>query len=209
MSTQLPPITPEGLGGLLLWFAQAKSGKPDHTLLLRGLPHGRIKRARNTDDGKIAITIEDQRDGQERSERFLDPEGFFLLRVLLIPKAYIRVDRNDDPDWHYPTIYDDITLPRIMAGADRNQRAKRIRNHHDLTRSNLYIETAEPGLNVKSIHQGRGLALLRALEAFDKLKPDHWVRKALQPEDLEWIITEGIRLLDRLRLGEPARFSAE
>lgn len=197
MSNRLPTITMEGLAALLMWPSTL-----DPSLLLRGLPHGRIKHARITLDNKIAMTIEDQRDGQERSERRFDPEGFFLLRALLVPKAYIRIDRSDDPDWHYLTIYDDITVLRVIAGAECNQRTRQRGNHYDHTRSNLYIETADPGPNVKPVHQGRGKAMRLALEAFDKLPPNTWLRKTIEQKDLAWLVSEGVRRLDRLPLGD-------
>lgn len=206
--SNLPPITPEGLGGLLLWLTQAKSGKPDHNLLLRGLPQGRIKRARVTDDGSVAVVIEDQRTGKERSERSFDPEAFFVLRILCVPKTYIRIDQNT-PTLHYLTLYDDVTAHRVIADAGRDQAVNQIGSHYDLGRHNLVKLAASPGPKVKPVHQGRADVTRLALEAYDKLSEKFWLKRLLQHNDLAWLLAEGFQLLDERPLGDITKAAAE
>lgn len=88
MSKDLPPIPHEGFGGCFRWLAESLGGQePDHKLLTRGVPQGRIKTARVRNDGSIAIAPWDQRDKRARKERFFDPPDFFVIRASWATRA--------------------------------------------------------------------------------------------------------------------------
>lgn len=211
----LPPISHEGFGGCLLWLLYMTSGRePDHALLTRGLPQGRIKSARVTDDGSIAVVFADQHRSRRkplREKRIFDPEGFFVLRVLCAPKSDVRVAYNK-PDLHYLSLYDDTTALRLIAGAQRGQQVRQVRQreedgHYDLRRSNLTLTKADP--KDERTHQSRAHVVGLALAAYDKLGERHWLRRLLLREDLAWLFAEGFRLLDKRPLGTQAAIAKQ
>ncbi|MEP0321831.1 hypothetical protein [Bauldia litoralis] len=188
-------MTIEGYAACLLWFMQAlrhcdnpdATDAPDHALLTMGLPQGRILRASveyDPNDGSpiIAVVLWDQRDSKERTLRFYDPVGFLALRLVILPKARIRVDHNvlaSGHELHYVVLYDDITAQRILCDAkpgeaieQRRDETGHVLDHHDLRLRN-FVRTTRDALQTNGklmggTHQGRDLAIELALTNLDK-----------------------------------------
>jgi hypothetical protein len=170
---QHPPITPEGLAGCLDWLKVAKADrKPDHKLLVQGLPQGNLWEATVGSDGAgpfIEVGILDGRGTPRR--RLFDPAGFLALRLLLLPRGSIRLSRTDHEargkrqDLDYPTIFDGKSLLRVLAdarpGVATKQARKQGRAYRDLRRRNLRLE---PGAG----HHGRKQAIRTARDHFKK-----------------------------------------
>jgi hypothetical protein len=130
----------------------------------------------------IAATLWDQHDNKERTPRLFDLAGFLALRLILLPKALIRIDHTDrppGPELHYVTIYDHIIFHRVLGDAQpgfvveqRKDAKGRVLNHYDLRLGNLIRRKREEirhdGKPMGMTHQGRKLALDRALARLTK-----------------------------------------
>lgn len=154
MSMSTLPISPKGLAGCVTWYALTKDGKrPSLELLLQGLGQGRLRRAWSAagDGGShyIAAVFQDEhkrRTKELRTPRLLDPASFCLLRIMQAAKTDIRLARNvvkkDKPDkeGHYLSMFDDLIVARVLAGARPRQMAHQVDgNHYDLRRANLRV----------------------------------------------------------------------
>jgi hypothetical protein len=217
---QHPPMGLEGYAACVLWLIQARSHHtnlttqpPDHKLLTMGLPQGRIRRARVTQDTQhgsaiVMVTFWDQRADRETTERMFDPAGFLCLRLLLLPKALIRVDHTDLPPktpLNYLTVYDDITVLRVLAAAQPGEVIEQrkgpdgqVLNHYDVRSRNLVrraqADVRAEGKAVRQSHQGRSDAITLALNNLDKGKER--IHYPLSLTFFEWLLNEGFSLLD-------------
>lgn len=206
MGVSHPPITLEGYFGCRLYLALLKVGQsPDPSLLLYGLPQGGILDAEvryDPVDGSamIAVTFRDQQEpGRVRSPRLYDPEGFLLLRLLMLAATLLRIDRteknsaeNPRKEGHRINILDDIALYRVIAGVKPSQTVEQ-RDHLSSRRRDLFIiESAS------AAHQGFEKAVERALDAFDRYPPTHL--PISRREDYEALLRDVFALVEKISL---------
>ena len=209
MSKRLLPTTAAGVPSVLLWVISALAEEePNHELLVRGLPQGRLRKAQVAIDADYMnpwteVSIRDEhkkRTKEVRTPRLMDPPAFAVVRALQLPKVDIRLARNvlrTDPERHYPSMFDDLTVARIIAGAKKGEGATPRNNHYDLRRANLRLIRWP-----MSKYAARERAMSIALENFCKLDERAWLRRALRSDDYEWLLKTLFALLDRLPLGD-------
>ena len=196
------PISPEAVESLKSYLNAAN--KPEETGaaypspegVLIGLPQGPIKAARVTREGLIAFTIKD------RNERFIEPEGFALLRTLILlgGGVYIDKDRTGGPEYHYPELFGGkdaqgkslgITLQRLLTDAQRGERVRLNGDHHNFTATNFRLERGP-----KSFTRGRPEACAAALNEYDKHAVRWGLAETLSRDAYHGMLSEAFRLYD-------------
>lgn len=196
------PTTPEALKALLDYYQQAvlhlrhpsSAPEADPALLLKGLPQGPIKSARlilnPTASPTIAVTIKD------RKERFLDPEAFFMVRVLDLFGVGLHIDKNQKGEagrHDYIEIGHDggITLPRLLADAQLREVVKQLGDHHDLRAATLAIAGG-----TDKVYRGRREALAEALNSYDQNASQWGLSTSLSRKHYQALVRGSFRLFD-------------
>ncbi|MGG7534037.1 hypothetical protein [Rhizobium sp. 12,4] len=209
------PTTPEAVQALLSYLKAATktlNGKevigetdqptPNPEVLLQGLPQRSLSAARyDRESGLIAFTIKD------RNERFIEPEGFAIVRILTLfgPGLHIDKDQTGGNEHHYLEVFSDegITLQRLLADAKEGEMVKFIGDHHLLTAANFTI------LRNHKAKRGRNEAVLAALAAYDKHATEWGYEAVLNRADYEAMIRHAFRLYDLKYGREHLRVAAE
>lgn len=170
----------------------ASSPSPDNSLLLAGLPQGPITEARVADEreGKpIAFVI------GERNERFIEPEGFLLLRVLGLGGCGIHIDTNEHgrEGYHYLEIGSEtgLTFLRVLADAQLGEMVRQLGDHHDLTASNLIVG---PG-SIRN-YRGRAHAMVEAFARFGENAPAWGLDQKISRRNYHALIRNAFGLYD-------------
>lgn len=196
-----PPTSAAALKALVAYHNRAildrkdsAAPEPDLALLLEGVPHGPITSARAMCDcpatsPAIAFTIKD------RNERTIDPEGFFMLRVLTIFSLAAFIDKNQKggEERHYIEIGHEggITLLRLLADAFPGEVVRQQADHHDLRASMLAIAGGKA-----TVVRGRREALAEALKAYDTNAVKWGLSDLLSRADYQALVRGSFRLFD-------------
>lgn len=200
--TNYPATTPEALKALVAYHDQAvrhlkvpPAPEADPALLLLvGLPQGPITSARViptslTTPLAIAFTIKD------RNERTIDPEGFFMLRVLILFGMGLFIDKNQKggEERHYVELGHEggITLLRLLADAYPREMVRQQADHHDLRASALAIVGGKP-----TVVRGRREALAEALKSYDTNAVKWGLSALLSRPDYQALVRGSFRLFD-------------
>ncbi|RWP23075.1 hypothetical protein [Mesorhizobium sp.] len=200
--TNYEPTKPEALKALLEYYNQAalhlrnpSAPEADPALLLDGIPHGPISSARVISDSltgspAIAFTI------KERNERTIDPEGFLMLRVLILFAMGLHIDKNQKGGAErrdYIEVGHDggITLLRLLADAQQGEMVKQQGDHHDLRAATLTIVVGPP-----SAIRGRREALAEALNSYGQNALQWGLSTALSRKDYQALVRASFRLFD-------------
>jgi hypothetical protein len=196
------PTSPEAVEGLKTYLNAANKAEetgaayPSPEALLVGLPQGPIKAARVTPEELIAFNIRD------RNERFIEPEGFTFLRILILlgGGVYIDKDRTGGPEYHYPELFGGkdaqgkslgITLQRLLTDAQRGERVRLNGDHHYLTAANFRLERGP-----KSFTRGRPEAHAAAINEYDKHAVRWGLAETLSRDAYHGMLSEAFRLYD-------------
>ncbi|MES0098634.1 hypothetical protein [Mesorhizobium sp. M0019] len=200
--TNYPPTTPEALKAILDYCNQAalhlrnpSAPEADPALLLVGLPQGPIKSARVITDRAattpaIAVTI------NERKPRLIDPEGFFMLRALVLFGMGLHIDKNQKGgagrrDYVEVGSEGGITLLRLLADAQQGEIVKQQWDHHDLRAAALTIV----GGSLSAV-RGRREALAEALNSYDQNALKWGLSTSLSRKDYQALVRGSFRLFD-------------
>lgn len=200
-STNYPPTSSEALKALVIYHNQAVlhltdplAPEPDLALVLVGLPQGPITSARVNSDNPanspaIAFTIKD------RNERTIDPEGFLMLRVLILFGMGLFIDKNQKggDERHYVELGHEggITLLRLLADAYPREVVRQQADHHDLRASALAIVGGKP-----TVVRGRREALAEALKSYDTNAVKWGLSALLSRPDYQALVRGSFRLFD-------------
>ncbi|MGR9127223.1 hypothetical protein [Rhizobium leguminosarum] len=199
------PTTPEAAQALLGYLnATTKTLKdrevigetvhpiPNPEDLLQGLPQGSLSSACYDHESRlIAFAIKD------RKERFIEPEGFVVVRVLSLFNggAYLDKNQKGGDEYHYLEMFSrsgmGITLQRLLADAQKGELVKMREDHHLLTAGNLAIV---PGSQRNT--RGRREAFEAALADYDKRATDWDLAKVLSRADYFAMLRGAFRLYD-------------
>lgn len=167
ISGNYDPTTGEAVSAILRYFNQAvdhakdpTKPAPDPQLLHVGLPQGSLRAAVIEPDGTITVTI------QEERVRFLDPEGFFVFRVLaLFEGGAVFIDKNKKggDELHYVELFGQLglTAMRVLGDAYPGETWCLAGDHHYVVAANF---TVNPGKSMR----GRRELHKAALFAYDK-----------------------------------------
>ncbi len=205
MTIPYDPTTPEAVSTLLNYLnaatrslkAKELIGETDHPIpnpedLLQGLPQGSLSAARYDRESElIAFTI------KERNERFIEPEGFAVLRVLSLFNGGGYLDKNQKggDEYHYLEVFSrpgmGITFQRLLADAQKGELVKMGGDHHLLTATNL---TIVPGSQRSA--RGRREALEAALADYDERAINWGLSKLLSKADYLAMLRGAFRLYD-------------
>ncbi|TPI44962.1 MULTISPECIES: hypothetical protein [unclassified Mesorhizobium] len=196
-----PPTSAEALTALVAYHNQATlhrkdpaAPEADLALLLLGLPQGPISSARVISDSPanspaIAFTIKD------RNERTIDPEGFLMLRVLILFGMGLFIDKNQKggEERHYVELGHEggITLLRLLADAYAREVVRQQADHHDLRASALAIVGGKP-----TVVRGRREALAEALKSYDTNAVKWGLSALLSRPDYQPLVRGSFRLFD-------------
>ncbi|MBX5174053.1 hypothetical protein HJB84_30190 [Rhizobium sp. NZLR1b] len=199
------PTTPEAAQALLGYLNAATKtlkgmkviGETTHPIpspedLLQGLPQGSLTAARyDREAGLIAFTVKD------RNERFIEPEGLLVLRVLSLFNggAYLDKNQKGGEELHYLEVFSrpgmGITLQRLLADAQKGELVKMRGDHHLLSASNL---TIVPGPQRSA--RGRREAYEAALADYDERATNWGLAKLLSKTDYLAMLRGAFRLYD-------------
>ena len=211
MTKPYAPTSPEAIEALKgyqracterLSSGEEESNTPEPKALLQGLPQGPLTAARYDEEtGLIAFTIKD------RNERFIEPEGFFVLRTLTLFNGGVHIDKKQTGgnEYHYPEVFSDqgITLQRLLADAKEGERVKLIGDHHLLTATNFTI------VGNHKARRGRNEALQAALATYDKHAIEWGYEATLSRADYEAMLRDAFRIYDLKYGRDHLRVAAE
>ncbi|MGR9391454.1 hypothetical protein ACU8OL_00450 [Rhizobium leguminosarum] len=160
--------------------------------LLQGLPQGSLSAARyDPETGLVAFTIKD------RSERFIESEGFLALRALTLFNggAYLDKNQKGGDEYHYLEVFSGpglgITFQRLLADAQKGELVKMRGDHHFLTAANLAIVGGS-----KRNTRGRREALEAALANYDEQASSRDLTGVLSKTDYLAMLRGAFRLYD-------------
>ena len=196
------PTTPETIEGLRTYLNVAIKAEetgasyPSPEGLLIGLPQGSLRAARVTHEGLIAFTVRD------RPDRFIEPEGFALLRILILLGGGVYIDTNQKggDEYHYLEVFAGkdakgkslgITFQRLLTDAQRGERVRLKGDHHYVTATNLRIANGP-----KSFTRGRQEAYAAALSEYDKHAVLWGLAETFSKDAYHAMLSEAFQLYD-------------
>jgi hypothetical protein len=159
-----PPISIEGFENCQTWLRQTLAGqKTDPQLLLKGLNEPSIKKATieidpSDDRFMVAVVIVDEKSNQSRSPRFVDPETWCFLRLLMAGGGRLWLNPDGQMGHYWKLNLPDtagnqadlsMTVLRLTSGAVQDKRTSQDRKPHEKGMSRLLTHYDHRRINIR------------------------------------------------------------